>query len=264
VNRTIGSTVPSRHSAAAARLALATVSVGGLCFAVCLAGCVTRRMTVRTNVPGAQVYVDNYEIGRTPASTDFTYYGTRNIRIVKDGFETLTVQQQIAPKWYQIPGIDFLAENVWPFEVRDERQFAYNLQPQYVVPTDALVGRAEELRRANQPTAVVAPTAQYDMINAPPAGLQALPPGSAVYGQPATTPAPAINPAAPVPVNPYGSSSSVAPGMVAPPSTAPLYSSPGVYSAPGTLPPANPAVGRYPPSDPLPPGTGSTPIAPLP
>jgi hypothetical protein len=224
--------------------------------AACLAGCVTRRMTVRTNVPGAQVYVDNYEIGRTPASTDFTYYGTRNIRLVKDGFETLTVQQPIAPTWYQIPGIDFLAENVWPFELRDEREFSFNLQPQYVVPTEALVGRAEELRRANAATAIVAPTAQPDLINTPPGT------GAPVL----TTPAPAFSaPAAGVPVNPYGSApSSVAPGMVAPPSTTPIYSSPGVYSTPGTLPPASPAFGRYPPSDALPPGTGSTPIAPTP
>jgi hypothetical protein len=263
VNRTTGSTF-FRHAAAALRPALATVGIGGLCLAVCLPGCVTRRMTVRTNVPGAQVYVDNYEIGRTPASTDFTYYGTRNIRIVKDGFETLTVQQPVTAPWYQIPGIDFLTENIWPFEVRDERQYTYNLQPQYVVPTDALVGRAEDLRRANQPTAVAAASGAQDLLNAPPGGLPTLPPGSAVYGQPSATPAPGINPGAPVPVNPYGGSSSVAPGTVAPPSTAPLYSSPGVYSTPGTLPPANPAVGRYPPSDPLPPGTGSTPVAPLP
>jgi hypothetical protein len=262
VNRIIGSTVP------AGRTSAAKLAVTAACVAACLAGCVTRRMTVRTNVPGAQVYVDNYEIGRTPASTDFTYYGTRNIRVVKDGFETLTVQQPVTAPWYQIPGLDFVAENVWPFEIRDERQYSYDLQPQYVVPTDLLVGRAEELRRANVATAVEAPTAQADLINAPPGSAQALPPGSAVYGQPGGQPggmaAPNLNPGAAVPVNPYGAPSSVAPWTVAPPSTTPLYSAPGVYSQPGTLPPANPTFGRYPPNDPLPPGTGGTPIAPVP
>jgi hypothetical protein len=259
VNRIFDSTVSLRRPAASAKFAAATI-----CVVACLAGCVTRRMTVRTNVPGAQVYVDNYEIGRTPASTDFTYYGTRNIRVVKDGFETLTVQQPVSAPWYQIPGFDFLVENVWPFEIRDERQYSYNLQPQYVVPTQALVDRAEELRRSNAQTAVVAPVAQADLINAPPGGVQNLPPGSAVYGQPAATPAPVLNPGASVPVNPYGSPSSVAPGMVAPPSTTPIYTSPSVYAQPGTLPPSNPTFGRYPPTDALPPGTGSTPIAPLP
>lgn len=48
-------------------------------------GCVQRRMTVRSNPPGALVYVDDYQIGTTPVSTDFIYYGTRKIRLVKDG-----------------------------------------------------------------------------------------------------------------------------------------------------------------------------------
>ncbi len=113
------------------------------------AGCVQRRMTVRTNVPGAQVYVDNYEVGRTPVSTDFIYYGDRTIRLVKDGYETQTVTQPVNAPWYQWPGLDFVAENLWPFEIRDERQFDYQMQPQYVVPTDTLLTRAEDLRRSN-------------------------------------------------------------------------------------------------------------------
>ena len=46
---------------------------------VCLAalGCVQRRMTIRSNPPGALVYVDDYQVGTTPVSTDFGYYGTR-------------------------------------------------------------------------------------------------------------------------------------------------------------------------------------------
>src|ERR1700690_4113146 len=57
-------------------------------------GCVQRRMTIRSNPPGALVYVDDYEIGTTPVSASFTYYGTRKIRLVKDGYETLTVMQK--------------------------------------------------------------------------------------------------------------------------------------------------------------------------
>ena len=63
-------------------------------------GCVQRRMLIRTDPPGALVYVDDYEIGTTPIATNFTYYGTRKIRIVKDGFETLTVEQPIDSPWY--------------------------------------------------------------------------------------------------------------------------------------------------------------------
>ena len=56
-------------------------------------------MTIRSNPPGALVYVDDYTIGVTPVSTSFIYYGTRKIRLVKDGYETLTVMQPISPPW---------------------------------------------------------------------------------------------------------------------------------------------------------------------
>jgi hypothetical protein len=126
-----------------------------------MGGCVQRRFTVRSNPPGALVYIDNYEVGTTPVSTSFIYYGTRQIRLVKDGYETLTVLQPVPAPWYQWPGIDFFSENVVPGEIRDERILDYQLQPQVLVPTPQLLGRAEELRRGNQfvvPASAPAPT----------------------------------------------------------------------------------------------------------
>ena len=117
---------------------------------ICLAGCVRRRMTIRSNPPGAQVYVDNYEIGTTPCSTDFIYYGTRDIRIVKDGFETLHTKHAFHQPWYQYPGIDFVSENLVPGEIRDEHALNFTLEPQIIVPTETLVSRAENLRRGVQ------------------------------------------------------------------------------------------------------------------
>ena len=106
-------------------------------------------MTIRSNPPGALVYVDDYEIGTTPVSTDFTYYGTRKIRLVKDGYETLTVMQPIPSPWYQVPPIDFITENFVPGQIRDQRILDYQLKPQMVVPTDQLLSRAEGLRHNN-------------------------------------------------------------------------------------------------------------------
>ena len=113
---------------------------------ICLPGCVHRRMTIRSNPPGAAVYVDDYEIANTPVSTDFTYYGTRKIRLVKEGCETLTVMQPVPVPWYQIPPLDFVSENLVPGELRDQHTFTYQLTPQMVAPTDQLLGRANGLR----------------------------------------------------------------------------------------------------------------------
>ena len=132
-----------RFSAVAARSALIAATLAVLC----LSGCLHRRMTVRTNPPGALLYVDDYEIGTTPVSTSFTYYGKRKIRLVKDGYETLTVMENIPPPWYEFPPIDFVAENLVPGHIRDQRFLDYQLQPQTVVPTEQLLTRAEALRR---------------------------------------------------------------------------------------------------------------------
>ena len=146
-----------------------------LCF-VCLSGCVRRRMTIRTSPPGAVVFVDDYQIGTTPISTNFVHYGTRKIRIVKDGYETLTVEQPIPAPWYQIPPIDFVAETLIPREIRDHRTLNYQLVPQRVVPPDELRGRAEDLRARVAAPGVVPASAN---VIQPPTG-----PGNGAPGYP--------------------------------------------------------------------------------
>jgi hypothetical protein len=157
----------------------------------CLAatGCVQRRMVIRSNPPGAMVYVDDYEIGTTPIAHDFTYYGTRKIRLVKDGYETLTVMQSIPAPWYQIPPLDFVSENLVPGELRDRRTLLYTLRPQMIVPPEELRGRAEELRgRSRTPLAPAPPGAAPltttpamapPTLNSPPS----IPPGAFVPPQ---------------------------------------------------------------------------------
>jgi len=112
-------------------------------------------MTVRTNPPGAVVYVDDYEIGTTPVSVNFTYYGTRKIRLVKNGYETLTVMQPVTVPWYEFFPLDFVSENMIPGKIRDNRTFDYQLMPERVVPSEELLDRAERLRRQTRGSGVV-------------------------------------------------------------------------------------------------------------
>lgn len=109
-------------------------------------GCVRRRLTVRSNPAGALVYVDNQVIGQTPCSVDFTYYGTREIRLVKSGYETLTVNQPIPAPWYQVPPLDFVSDNFALHKIRDDRTVSFNLQPQMMLPVEEVIRRGEELR----------------------------------------------------------------------------------------------------------------------
>ena len=125
-----------------------------------LSGCVQRRLTIASNPPGAVVKVDDVEIGRTPVSTAFTYYGTRKIQLAKAGYETLTVLQPVPAPWYQWPGIDFVSEHFAPGKINDDRLFNYDLEPAQSVPTDQLLQRAQELRRQSDIPAAVAPSVE--------------------------------------------------------------------------------------------------------
>jgi hypothetical protein len=149
-------------------------------------GCVRRRLNVRTNPPGALVYVDNQQIGTTPCSVDFVYYGTREIRLVKPGFETLTVNQPIPTPWYEYPPLDFISENLVASKIRDNRTVTYNLAPQVIVPTQELVDRANQLRQE---------TLQFPVTQAG----AAIPVGSPPVIVPAPTPAPGIAPPSTMP-----------------------------------------------------------------
>jgi len=115
-----------------------------LCLNLC--GCMFRRMTVRSNPPGAMVLVDGKEVGYTPMTMDFTYYGTREIQLVKAGFETQTVMQKVRTPWYQHVPLDFFSDNLLPVKVTNRHDFTYTLQPQRFVPNQELLDRAWQLR----------------------------------------------------------------------------------------------------------------------
>lgn len=109
-------------------------------------GCVRKRMTIVSNPPGAQVFVDNHEIGTTPVSTSYIYYGTRSIRLQKDGYESVTVERNFDPPWYEYPPLDLFSESFLPTELRDERVLEFELIPRQNTASEVVRDRAEELR----------------------------------------------------------------------------------------------------------------------
>jgi hypothetical protein len=151
--------------------------------AVTSSGCMQRRMTIVSNPPGATAYVDGVEIGKTPVSHDFTYYGTREIKLVREGYKTLTLLQPMSTPWYQVPPLDFFSDNLAFGEIRDERVYRYDLEAAVQEPFDNIIARGEELRRGSVTPAaatVTTPVITYP----PPIGSAGSQPG-VVVGPPA-------------------------------------------------------------------------------
>ena len=147
----VGRTLPE----GSVRAPLGSRSIGGwrlLIFAlaacgVCASsGCVSRRLVVRSDPPGAQVILDGQEVGITPVAVPFTYYGTRQLTLVKPGYETRTELVKIPAPWYQVFPLDAVSDNVLLHQVNDRHEIAWQLTPQGVVPLEKLQERADSLR----------------------------------------------------------------------------------------------------------------------
>ncbi|HVS70309.1 MAG TPA: PEGA domain-containing protein [Phycisphaerae bacterium] len=121
-----------------------------------LGGCVERKITIGSGPPGALVYLNDVEVGRTPVTVPFTWYGDYDVRMrlereEGEGTNRKVVQYYLhtherahAP-WFQWLGVDLFAE-ILPFQFKDEKVWAFKLEP-VPQPTDAeLMERAEELK----------------------------------------------------------------------------------------------------------------------
>ena len=123
---------------------LALVSVLG---ALCAGGCMQRTLTVRSDPPDALVYLNDLEVGRTPITRSFVWYGTYDVELRKEGFESIKTTANVWAPWWQWVPIDFAAE-ILPLHLHDERVLTYSLKPASTQPVDPdrLMMRAEDMR----------------------------------------------------------------------------------------------------------------------
>jgi hypothetical protein len=98
----------------------------GLC--LMLTGCVERTLTINSDPDGAAVWVDGKDVGKTPVDVPFSWYGTREIVVEKDGYETVEKKETIDPPWWQYPVVDFMTDVLIPVTFTDKREFNYELE----------------------------------------------------------------------------------------------------------------------------------------
>jgi len=118
---------------------------------------VQRRLIVKTQPEGAAVSIDRQPVGYSPVSVPFTYYGTRDVQIEKDGYKPIRVQERLDPKWYNRFPISFFTENFSPREIRDQRIIDFQLQPKTMTSENELLDRANDLRTNVQRGTIASP-----------------------------------------------------------------------------------------------------------
>lgn len=111
-------------------------------------GCngVRRRLTITSEPPGAIVYLNNKEIGKTPISQNFLHSGVYNIKCYKEGYEMNETYYKAGTPWYLYPGIDFFSQNFTPGELRDEQSGHIVLEQKREIPENELYEKASQLR----------------------------------------------------------------------------------------------------------------------
>jgi PEGA domain len=149
--------------------------LGTLAGAALLTGCVERRYVITSDPPGALVLRSGQPLGATPADDHFVYYGNYHFTLIRDGYETLEVDQPIPPPWYQWPGLDFVSENLIPWRIYDVRRFHYQLQPLQVPNSVDVLNRAQELRGRGQQLGPLPGTEPVQRRPAPPPGAVPVP-----------------------------------------------------------------------------------------
>jgi hypothetical protein len=109
-----------------------------------LGGCVRRVIDITSDPPGARVWVNDRETGRTPCSVEFTHYGRYDVRLRREGYEPVVGWGDANEPVWDFIGCDLVSE-VIPARFNSRVTWHFTM-----IPTDrdepALVQRARAMR----------------------------------------------------------------------------------------------------------------------
>lgn len=107
-------------------------------------GCVRRVIDITSDPPGARVWVNDRDAGRTPCSVEFTHYGRYDVRLRREGYEPVAGFGDADEPVWDFVGCDLVSE-VIPARFTSRVHWHFTM-----IPTDrdeaALVQRARAMR----------------------------------------------------------------------------------------------------------------------
>jgi hypothetical protein len=114
-------------------------------FLLLFIGCAEHRIIITSEPSGASVRLDGKEKGITPISVPFTFYGSREIVLEKDGYQTYKSIIPVNPPIFQVFPFDILLLFV-PYPVVDSHSFYFILEKQGKTDIKKSLERMERLK----------------------------------------------------------------------------------------------------------------------
>jgi hypothetical protein len=113
---------------------------------LCGCGSVQRELTIKTEPAGSVVLLNDEEIGTSPVTVAFNWYGDYRVNISHEGFATLNTHRKLPPPWYDYFPFD-LARIMLPYKSTDKYEWTFTIEPQQTPSREELINAAMELRK---------------------------------------------------------------------------------------------------------------------
>jgi len=126
------------------RSRLSVISIGVV--ALLFGGCVERKLTINTEPQGAMVTLNDEQIGLSPVTVTFNWYGDYGVRASKDGYETLETHRQLKAPLHDWFPLDFFTEVLYPGRIVDSYEWTFDLEPRQELTREQLLENAETLK----------------------------------------------------------------------------------------------------------------------
>jgi hypothetical protein len=125
------------------------LALGIVIMVMCIAvsGCVDRKLTIKTEPAGAVVLLNDEEIGESPVTVSFNWYGDYNVTLSKEGYETLKTHRKLGAPWYDYFPFDFFVNNLNPKRIVDSYEWTFRLEEKKYPPREELISSAEKLKK---------------------------------------------------------------------------------------------------------------------
>jgi len=114
---------------------------------ILVGGCVERKLTINTQPEGATVTLNDEEIGQSPVTVSFNWYGDYNVRISKEGYETLKTHRALKGPWYDNFPFDFFAQVLSSKRIVNSYEWTFKLEEMQQPSREKLLQNAEELKK---------------------------------------------------------------------------------------------------------------------